>query len=91
MLVADGATLPRFEDLDRSDLLTACAALGFAQPFGMGGWVPLPYSELRAFGEATGRLSTPWEYETVRAMSEAWISGLIEGRSLLSIPPVMRD
>ncbi|MDQ7776282.1 MAG: hypothetical protein Q4615_10515 [Paracoccus aminovorans] len=56
----------------------------------MGGWTPLPYFELRSYGKATGRLSTPWEYETVRAMSEAYVSGLVEGRDLLSIPPMER-
>lgn len=56
----------------------------------MGGWTPLPYVEMRAYGEATGRLSTPWEYETLRAMSEAYVSGLVEGRDLLSIPPMER-
>lgn len=56
----------------------------------MGGWIPLPYAELSAYGEATGRLSTPWEYETVRAMSEAYVGGLVEGKQPLSIPPVER-
>lgn len=56
----------------------------------MGGWTPLPYVEMRAYGEATGRLSTPWEYETLRAMSEAYVAGLVEGRDLLSIPPMER-
>lgn len=56
----------------------------------MGGWTPLPYVELLAYGGATGRLSTPWEYETVRAMSEAYVAGLVEGRDLLSIPPMER-
>ncbi|AZV00278.1 hypothetical protein pkon1_p49 [Paracoccus phage vB_PkoS_Pkon1] len=71
-------------------MLSALASLGFATPVGMGGWVPLPYAELRAFGQSTGRLTTPWEYETVRAMSEAYVTGLVEGRELLSIPPVER-
>lgn len=53
--------------------------------------MPLPYSELEAFGRATSRLTTPWEYETARAMSEAYVSGLIEGRNVLSIPPVERE
>lgn len=53
--------------------------------------MPLPYAELEAYGRTTGRLSTPWEYETVRAMSEAYVSGLVEGRDLLSIMPVERD
>ena len=56
----------------------------------MGGWMALPYVEMNAYGKATGRLSTPWEHETVRAMSEAYVAGLVEGRDLLSIPPVER-
>lgn len=76
--------------MDRIDLLHACADLGFAAPAGMGGWMTLPFTELHAYGQATGRLSTPWEYETVRAMSQAYISGLVD-RHPLSIPPMERD
>ncbi|MFC3169220.1 hypothetical protein [Paracoccus fontiphilus] len=65
--------------------------MGFAAPAGMGGWMPLPYAELEAYGRVTGRLSTPWEYETVRGMSEAYVSGLVEGRDLLSIMPLDRE
>ncbi|WP_377707181.1 hypothetical protein [Paracoccus fontiphilus] len=53
--------------------------------------MPLPYAELEAYGRVTGRLSTPWEYETVRGMSEAYVSGLVEGRDLLSIMPLDRE
>lgn len=53
--------------------------------------MPLPYVELHAFGQTTGRLSTPWEYETLRAMSNAYVWGLVEGRDLLSIMPIERD
>lgn len=65
--------------------------MGCAAPAGMGGWMPLPFAELRAYGEATGRLSTPWEYETIRAMSEAYVVGLVEGREPMSIMPMERD
>ena len=90
-LTSSGAELPRFDDLDRPDLLAAFGALGCVSPAGMGGFIPLPFAELRAYGQATGRLSTPWEYETIRAMSEAYLAGLAEGRDLLSIMPIDRD
>jgi len=83
--------LPRFDDLERGDLLTACASMGYAAPAGMGGWMPLPWAELEAFGRCTGRISTPWEHETVRAMSMAYVSGLVEGRDLFSVVPIERD
>lgn len=71
------------------DLLTALSLMGWAVPMPMGGWIPLPWAELKAFGDATGRLSDPWEYETVSAMSAAYVAGLAD-TGLLSIPPVER-
>lgn len=55
----------------------------------MGGWLPLSWAELYAFGKATGRIGDPWEYETLAAMSAAYVSGLAD-TALLSIPPVER-
>lgn len=64
--------------------------IGRVVPMPMGGWVPLSFAEIHAFGQATGRLSTPWEHETIRAMSEAYIVGMAD-TSPLSIAPVDRD
>lgn len=61
----------------------------WAIPMPMGGWVPLPWTELRAFGDSSGRISDPWEYETLSAMSEAYVAGLTDV-DVLSIPPVER-
>jgi len=57
----------------------------------MGGWQALSFRELFAFGRATKRLSTPWDYETARHMSVAYTVGLSEGRDVFSIPPFQRD
>jgi hypothetical protein len=65
--------------------------LGWATPMPMGGCVPLAWGEIYAFGQATERISNPWEYELVHTMSDAYVAGLVEGRNLLSIPPMERD
>jgi len=65
--------------------------LGFATPMPMGGWLPLSWLEIEAFGRATGRISTPWEHETLADMSRAYVAGLSEGRDLLGIMPMDRD
>ncbi len=82
--------MPSFDGIERQDLLAALIGLGCAAPMPMGGWIPLPYSELEAFGRTTRRISDPWEYETLREMSVAYVSGLVEGRDLFSIMPVER-
>lgn len=90
-MLEQGASLPDWSDLERRDLLDALALLRWANPMPMGGWLPLSWAEIDAFARLTGRLSSPWEAETVAAMSAAYVSGLTEGRDLLSIMPVERD
>ena len=71
-------------------MLHALSMMRWATPMPMGGWTVLPWTEIKAFGEATGRLATPWEYETASEMSAAYVSGLSEGRNLMSIMPIDR-
>lgn len=77
--------------MERRDLLEAMVMLRWAEPQAMGGWLPLPWAEIQAFGTATGRLASPWEYEVVGAMSAAYVRGLHEGQDLMSIMPMERD
>lgn len=72
-------------------MLAVMSMLGWATPMPMGGCVPLAWAEIYAFGRATGRIGNPWEYECVHAMSGAYVTGLVEGRNDLSIPPVERE
>lgn len=45
---------------------------GFAAVAGMGGMIPVPWSEIRAWQEATGQFGW-WTAEVVREMSEAYV------------------
>lgn len=72
-------------------MLHALALMRWAIPMPMGGWAVLPWAEIKAFGEATGRLATPWEYETAAEMSAAYVRGLSEGRNIMSIMPMDRS
>lgn len=65
--------------------------MGWATPMPMGGWMPLSWGELQAFGASTERLADPWDYETARAMSSAYLRGMIEGREINSIMPIDRN
>lgn len=45
------------------------------------GWVgasatPLPAVEVKAWADGTGETLTPWEFETIRAMSRAFVAGM---------------
>lgn len=46
-------------------------SLGWVSP----GPAPLPAAEIKAWAECTGETLTPWEFETVRMMSQAFIGG----------------
>ena len=51
----------------------------------------LSWSEIHAYSQLTGNLSDPWEAETVRSMSIAYLDGLNTGEDPLAIPPMERD
>ena len=53
-------------------LLDACAEMGWAATNGMGP-VPLPWTEIRAYGESTGQCFKPWEARTLRSVSECYV------------------
>lgn len=56
----------------------------------MGGFRPVRWSEIKAYADLTGALTTPWEFETLRAMSQAYCVGRHEGGNLFSIAPMDR-
>ena len=62
---------------------------GLTSPAAMGD-VPLTWPDLWAFSQATGDITEPWEFETLREMSAAYISGRESGANPLSIPPAER-
>jgi len=68
-------------------LLEALLAAGAASS-GVAGAIPMTWQEIRAFGEATGRISEPWEHEMIRNMSTAYVSGMNAGADPLSISPL---
>jgi hypothetical protein len=52
------------------------------------GNVPADWPVIDAFARSTGRISEPWEFETLFAMCEAYAQGLEAGIDPLAIPPV---
>lgn len=53
---------------------------------------PITWSELLAYGMATGSVTEAWEYEAVMSMSRAYYRAKNEGiADVFSIPPVERD
>ena len=55
-------------------LLTSAQNLGWCMPTGFGP-APLTWAEIYAYGQATGDLKEPWEYQVVRDMSVAYLAG----------------
>jgi len=69
-------------------LLDALFKLGPVRSGDMGGRSTVDWRELHAFGQATGRLSEPWEYELLMEMASAYLEGNNLGRDPLSYSPV---
>ena len=55
-------------------LLNAAQNLGWVAATGFGP-APLTWAEIKAYGDCTGDLINPWEFQTVRDMSEAYLAG----------------
>lgn len=51
------------------------------------GQAPLGWQEAWAFGQATGKISEPWEYSALIDMSRAYLSELQGSKDALTIPP----
>ena len=77
-------------EIDGGYLLDALFAVGPTE-WRQGEEIPVSWSELRAYGQATGVLSEPWEYEAVSAMSRAYFRAKQEGKDVHCIPPVERE
>lgn len=62
-------------------------------PVGAGGFgvMALPWVEIKAFADATGSITEPWEFRAISQMSRAYVTGLREGENPLCIPPAERD
>lgn len=52
------------------------------------GEVSADWPVIEAFARCTGRISEPWEIETLFEMCEAYQAGLETGANPLAIPPV---
>lgn len=63
----------------------AFSELGRTYHTGMGE-VPLPFTEIEAYSRAAGGF-TGIEARTIRAMSEAYLSGKARGADVLARPP----
>lgn len=48
---------------------------------------PLSWSEIHAYKECTGVISSVWECRMLREMSRAYITGLTVGNDVFGIPP----
>lgn len=62
---------------------------GFCHAGADGALSPLAWQELKAFGELSAGARCAMFWETVRAMSQAYVNGLND-KSPLSIPPILR-
>lgn len=51
------------------------------------GQMPLTWAEIDAYARLTGEITTPFEARMLRAMSQAYLSGLRAGEDEFSIPP----
>lgn len=67
-------------------LISALVEIGFVES-GANGPTPVSWRELTAYGDATGEVSKPWEFRTLRAMSVAYLDGHSIGRDDFGIPP----
>lgn len=54
-----------------------------------GGLMPILWSEVRGFAEATGAIDEPWEMQAIRQMSEAYVAERHQ-RNPLRISPMDR-
>ena len=54
----------------------------------MGDPCPLTWSDLWTYGQATGAIDEPWEYEALQAMSRAYLDGYQHGKSHFAISPM---
>ena len=58
---------------------------------GMGGHVSLSWQEVAAFAQATGRIDSPTEMESLFDMSRAYLDGLDRGADPFAVPPYEKD
>lgn len=74
------------QDIDGQYLIYALSEIGWGvcQSYS-------PWAELRAYSEALGGISEPWEYRAIMAMSRAYIRAIEEGKDVHCIPPVERE
>lgn len=54
----------------------------------MGDAAPVTWLDLWAYGQATGAVSEPWEYEALQAMSRAYLDGIEHGKNHFARSPL---
>lgn len=80
---------PRFVELEAGDyLLDALVRMGLCLNDPMTGQTALPYADILAFSNATGRISEPWEMEALHDMSRAYLEGLAYGARNVRTEPI---
>jgi hypothetical protein len=70
------------------DALIECGVSDFSSGAGE---VPLSWSEVWAYAQATRAISEPWECRALIDMSRAFVRGRKEGESPLCIAPMERE
>jgi hypothetical protein len=69
-------------------LLDALFEVGPSATAGMGAEIPVSWTEVWAYAQATQNLSEPWEFRAIMQMSKAFVRARREGESVFAIPPM---
>lgn len=80
---------PRFVSIDAGDyILAAFVKMGMYSNGAMGGQVPLSYTDILAFSQATNDITESWELQAVAEMSRAYLEGLAHGSKNVKNEPI---
>ena len=78
---------PLVEIIAGQHIWQAFVALGIYKHGGMGP-LPLEWIDIWAYSQATGRVTEPWELETLHEMSGAYLANLERGKDPFARSPV---
>jgi hypothetical protein len=85
---AQGIAVPYVELEAGGYLLEALFVVGPASRSAMGEAAQITWLDLWAYGQTTGAVTEPWEYETLMAMSRAYLDGLEHGKNHFALSPL---
>lgn len=80
--------MPFVELESGSYLLEALFIVGPVSRNAMGDAAPITWLDLWAYGQTTGVLAESWEYETLQAMSRAYLEGVEHGKNHFALSPL---